>query len=479
MGGSIDNKAFHQFSYGLFLLTAQVDGRDNGCIVNTAIQSASEPRQVSVCCVKGSCTQEMIESAGAFCVSVLTEATPLAFFEHFGMQSGHDVDKFAESAVAEILGGEVCRCENGFVYERTANAFFSCKVAAREDLGSHVLYNAEVVEARRLSDEPSITYDYYRNVTKKRAEGSIGSQGLGDIVAWKCAVCGYIYEGAELPADFVCPICKHGAEDFEPVRETTVAEAAASLADQVATVATGVATAVATQFATMATNVATAVAAQVEEMAASADAKEGGAEKTGGTAMDKWVCTVCGYIYEGEQPPAECPVCHAAADKFKKVEGELTLAAEHEYGVYAKTVKDNPDIDAETKQYIFDQLKANFTGECSEVGMYLCMARIAHREGYPEIGLYWEKAAYEEAEHAAKFAELLGEDLEPNMKADTKANLAWRVDCEFGATQGKFDLAACAKKNNLDAIHDTVHEMARDEARHGKALKGLLDRYFG
>ena len=110
--------------------------------------------------------------------------------------------------------------------------------------------------------------------------------------------------------------------------------------------------------------------------------------------------------------------------------------------------------------------------------MYLCMARVAHREGYPEIGLYWEKAAYEEAEHAAKFAEMLGEDLEPNMKASTRANLAWRVDCEFGATQGKFDLASCAKRNGLDAIHDTVHEMARDEARHGRALKGMLDRYF-
>ena len=136
-------------------------------------------------------------------------------------------------------------------------------------------------------------------------------------------------------------------------------------------------------------------------------------------------------------------------------------------------------ISDEDKKYIFDQLKANFEGECSEVGMYLCMARIAHREGYPEIGLYWEKAAYEEAEHAAKFAEMLGEDLEPNMKATTKDNLAWRVDCEFGATAGKVELATCAKKNNLDAIHDTVHEMARDEARHGKALKGLLDRYFG
>lgn len=179
--------------------------------------------------------------------------------------------------------------------------------------------------------------------------------------------------------------------------------------------------------------------------------------------MAKWVCTVCGYVYEGENPPAECPVCHVGADKFKKVEGDLTLAAEHEFGVYASTVKNNPEISDEDKKYIFEQLKANFEGECSEVGMYLCMARVAHREGYPEIGLYWEKAAYEEAEHAAKFAEMLGEDLEPNMKATTKDNLAWRVDCEFGATAGKTDLAKCAKKNNLDAIHDTVHEMARDE----------------
>ena len=193
----------------------------------------------------------------------------------------------------------------------------------------------------------------------------------------------------------------------------------------------------------------------------------------------KYVCQVCGYVYEGDNPPAECPVCHVGPDKFKAVEGEMTLAAEHEYGVYGQTVKNNPEISDEDKKYIFEQLKANFEGECSEVGMYLCMARIAHREGYPEIGLYWEKAAYEEAEHAAKFAEMLGEDVEPNMKATAKDSLKWRVDCEFGATAGKVDLAKCAKKNNLDAIHDTVHEMARDEARHGKALKGLLDRYFG
>ena len=190
--------------------------------------------------------------------------------------------------------------------------------------------------------------------------------------------------------------------------------------------------------------------------------------------MKKWVCSVCGYVYEGEAAPEKCPVCKVPAEKFTEVKGEMKLAAEHEYGVYAKTVKNNPDISEEDKKYIFDQLMANFNGECSEVGMYLCMARIAHREGYPEIGLYWEKAAYEEAEHAAKFAELLGEVVTPS----TKKNLEMRVEAERGATAGKFELAKMAKQNNLDAIHDTVHEMARDEARHGKAFEGLLNRYF-
>ena len=196
--------------------------------------------------------------------------------------------------------------------------------------------------------------------------------------------------------------------------------------------------------------------------------------------MKKFVCKVCGYVYEGDSLPADfkCPVCKAPRTAFKEVEGEMTLAAEHEFGIYAKTVKNNPDISDADKKYIFDQLMANFNGECSEVGMYLCMARIAHREGYPEVGLYWEKAAFEEAEHAAKFAELLGSDLEANMTDSTKANLKWRVDCEYGATAGKTELATLAKKYNLDAIHDTVHEMARDEARHGKALEGLLNRLF-
>ena len=180
--------------------------------------------------------------------------------------------------------------------------------------------------------------------------------------------------------------------------------------------------------------------------------------------MKKFVCSVCGYVHEGDSAPAECPVCHVPAEKFIEQGAELSWAAEHVVGV-AKGVSED----------IVADLRANFEGECSEVGMYLAMARVAHREGYPEIGLYWEKAAWEEAEHAAKFAELLGEVITDS----TKKNLEMRVEAENGATAGKFDLAKRAKAANLDAIHDTVHEMARDEARHGKAFKGLLERYFG
>ena len=177
----------------------------------------------------------------------------------------------------------------------------------------------------------------------------------------------------------------------------------------------------------------------------------------------KYVCTVCGYVHEGESAPDFCPVCKAPAEKFKAQTGERSWAAEHVVGVAQ-------GVDAE----ILQGLRENFTGECTEVGMYLAMARVAHREGYPEIGLYWEKAAYEEAEHAAKFAELLGDVV----TTSTKKNLEMRVEAENGATAGKFALAKLAKQYNLDAIHDTVHEMARDEARHGKAFKGLLERFF-
>ena len=180
--------------------------------------------------------------------------------------------------------------------------------------------------------------------------------------------------------------------------------------------------------------------------------------------MAKYVCSVCGYVHEGDNPPEKCPQCKAPASKFVEQAGEMTWAAEHVVGVAQGAPED-----------IIQDLRNNFTGECSEVGMYLAMSRVAYREGYPEIGEYWKTAAFEEAEHAAKFAELLGEVLTES----TKKNLEMRVEAENGATAGKTDLAKRAKALNLDAIHDTVHEMARDEARHGKAFAGLLKRYFG
>ena len=181
--------------------------------------------------------------------------------------------------------------------------------------------------------------------------------------------------------------------------------------------------------------------------------------------MKKYVCPVCGYVHEGDAPPEKCPQCGVPGSKFiEQKDSAITFVDDHVVGV-AKGV--DPEI--------IEGLRSNFNGECSEVGMYLAMSRVAYREGYPEIGLYWEKAAFEEAEHAAKFAELLGEVVTDS----TKKNLEMRVEAEAGACEGKKKLATKAKELGLDAIHDTVHEMAKDEARHGRAFKGLLERYFG
>ena len=176
----------------------------------------------------------------------------------------------------------------------------------------------------------------------------------------------------------------------------------------------------------------------------------------------KFVCQVCGYVYEGDAAPEKCPQCGVPASKFTKQEEGLTWAAEHVVGVAQGVSED-----------IIADLRANFNGECSEVGMYLAMSRVAFREGYPEVGLYYEKAAFEEAEHAAKFAELLGD-----VVWDTKTNLEKRMNAEAGACEDKFRIAKNAKAQGWDAIHDTVHEMAKDEARHGKGFEGLYNRYF-
>lgn len=181
--------------------------------------------------------------------------------------------------------------------------------------------------------------------------------------------------------------------------------------------------------------------------------------------MKKFICTICGYVHEGDAAPEKCPQCNAPASKFvEQTDGAMTWADEHHIGVAEGVEQD-----------ILDDLRANFMGECTEVGMYLAMSRQADREGYPEIAEAYKRIAYEEADHASKFAELLGEVV----TADTKKNLQMRVDAEHGACEGKKDLATRAKQRNYDAIHDTVHEMCKDEARHGMAFEGLLKRYFG
>ena len=387
-----------KLTYGLYLLTARENGKDNGCIINTALQVANEPTRISIAVIKKNLTCEMIEKTGIFNLSTLTTQTDFALFQRFGMRSGRDVDKFDGFPDVE-------RTENGLLrLNRNANMYLSAKVVDSKDLGSHMVFFAELTAGEVLGSAPSCTYAYYQSDIKPKPQ-PVKKQ------AWVCSVCGYVYEGDEVPDDFICPLCHHGKQDF----------------------------------------VRFGGASPVEQAAAPTEGK-------------KWVCPVCGYVHEGDAVPEKCPVCGVPGEQFKLQSEEKEWASEHKIGAGA-------GLD----ERIVEGLRANFAGECSEVGMYLAMARVAHREGYPEIGRYWEKAAFEEAEHAAKFAELLGEVVTDS----TEKNLAMRVDAEFGATAGKMELAKLAKELGYDAIHDTVHEMAKDEARHGKAFKGLLDRYFG
>ena len=397
----MNKKALYNITYGLYLLSVRADGRDNGCIINTAAQVANDPTRVAISVIQKNLTHDMLKKTGVFNLSALSSDAPFEVFKHFGMQSGRSVDKFAGAK-------DVARSDNGLYYmTHYANAYLSCRVVESVDLGSHTLFIAEVVDGEVLSGESSCTYSYYQSAIKPKP-APVEKKG------WVCAVCGYVHEGETLPDDFVCPLCHHGKEDMKPLG------------------------------------------------AAPAPQKKPEQPVQGGGR--KWVCTVCGYVHEGDTPPEKCPVCKVPAEKFAEQKGERTWAAEHVVGVAAGA-----------PQEIIDGLRANFEGECSEVGMYLAMGRVAHREGYPEIGRYWEKAAFEEAEHASKFAELLGEVVTDS----TKKNLEMRVDAEYGATQGKVELAMKARELGLDAIADTVMEMAKDEARHGKALEGMLKRHFG
>ena len=402
----MNTKALYNLTYGVYFMSAQQDGKDNACIINTAVQVANNPTRISIAAIKGNLTHDMILATGKCNLSPLSTDAPFSLFQHFGMQSGRDVDKFADFT-------DVTRSENGLYYlTKYSTAFLSLKIVETHDLGSHTLFIGELVDGEVLEKAENCTYGYYQTVIKAGAPKPAPKTG------WRCTVCNHVYEGENLPEDYICPICKHGVEDFEKIGGESAP-------------------------------------AKVE--APKVEASASGAKK--------FVCSVCGYVHEGDSAPESCPQCKVPADKFNEVkETERVWAAEHVVGV----AKGAPEE-------ILEGLRANFMGECTEVGMYLAMARVAHREGLPQIGEYWQKAAYEEAEHAAKFAELLGEVVTDS----TKKNLEMRVEAENGATLGKFELAKMAKELGLDAIHDTVHEMARDEARHGKAFEGLLKRYFG
>ena len=242
----MDTTALYKLTYGLFLLTAKEDGKDNGCIINTAIQVANNPLRISIAAIKGNKTHDMIMNSKEFNISSITTSADFALFQRFGMQSGRDVDKFAGFS-------DVARSENGLYYlTKASNMYMSAKVVNEMDLGSHTLFVAEVTDGVVLSEEPSCTYAYYQSDIKTKPAATTAKR------TWTCTICGYVYEGNEVPDDYLCPICKHGKEYFV-LNETTP-------------------------------------------------------EPT--PATKKYVCTVCGYVHEGEEPPAECPICHVGPDKF-------------------------------------------------------------------------------------------------------------------------------------------------------------------
>lgn len=398
-----------KISYGLYVLAANDGKQDNGCMINTFAQQTSSPESFSVTVNKSNLTHDMIDASGKCAVAVLAKDSKFDLIRNFGLQSGKVADKFANIDSTLTKGG---------IRIPTANVigYFDLKVEKSVDMGTHTMFVLSKTDSEIFNDAEPLLYGHYQNNIRPKPQPA-PSDGKEK---WVCRICGYVHEGP-LPKDFICPLCKHGANDFERIDNKQ----------------------------------STASAEDIEKIET----------EKGDKTMAKYVCSVCGYVHEGDAPPAKCPTCGVGADKFIKQESEeMTWAAEHVIGVGQGVPQD-----------IYEGLKANFEGECCEVGMYLAMSRAAHREGYPEIGLYWEKAALEEAEHAAKFCEMLGE----LVSASTKENLTKRVAAENGATQGKFDLAKRAKEENLDAIHDTVHEMAKDEARHGKAFAGLLARYFG
>lgn len=253
----MDSKALYKLTYGLFLLTAKEDDFDNGCIINTAIQVANNPTRISIAVIKGNKTHDMILNTGVFNVSSLCTEASFELFKRFGMQSGRNVNKFEGFT-------DATRSENGLYYLTSANMYLSAKVCEHFDLGSHTLFIAELTDGVVLSDVPSCTYGYYQSNIKPKPAAPTQKR------SWTCSICGYVYEGDEVPDDYECPLCHHGKEDF-------VLNEASAPATTAPLTATG---------------------------------------------TKKYVCTVCGYVHEGNSAPEKCPVCNVGPEKFKEQAGE-------------------------------------------------------------------------------------------------------------------------------------------------------------
>ena len=295
----MNNKSLYNLTYGVYWMSAREGDKDNACIINTAVQVANNPTRISIAAIKGNLTHDMILATGKCNLSPLTTDAPFSLFERFGMQSGRNVDKLVGFSA-------VCRSDNGLYYlTEYSTAFLSLNIVESHDLGSHTLFIGELVDGEVLASAENCTYGYYQTVIKASAVKPAAKSG------WRCTVCNHVYEGENLPEDYVCPICKHGAEDFEKI---------------------GVESA----------------------PARSADVKPATTE-----GETRYICSVCGYVHEGDSAPEKCPQCGVSADKFNKQETDkLTWAAEHVVGVAEGAPED-----------IIEDLRANFMGECTEVGM--------------------------------------------------------------------------------------------------------------
>ena len=402
----MDNKAIFKIGYGLYVLTTRSNGRDNGCIVNTFTQIAQTPMRfgVSVCKDNFSCI--LLDESMDFNITVLDESAQFDVFKRFGFQSGKNVDKFA--------GLELPRSANGLYYLKdNANAVFSCRVLDKMDLGSHMFYLAEVTDMQVLNDNTeTVTYSYYQRHIKPLPAATTVPAGK---TVWRCAVCGYEYEGEELPADYTCPLCKHGAADFE--------------------------------------RVSAAPAAPV---------------RTTGTATAKWQCSICKYVYEGEELPADyiCPKCKKGADKFVKITPDVPVAKTIAQPTYIKEEKIMELKDSKT----FANLQYAFGGESQARNKYTYYASKARKEGYEQIAALFEATANNEKEHAKLWFKAfhgIGNTYENLLDAAAGEHEEW--------TEMYKNFAEVAKEEGFEELAAQFAAVALIEKRHEERYRKLAE----